>query len=263
MSLDRRAFLGLGVAAAALRLLPPGAGPAPHAALHLYTKPLLRPRHAAIVAGALQQRAAAHTSGWENKGGKPVLAIGPVKGHAAHWHGDTLVKDMDRVWPFVAVLEYDGAGKPVAFLDCFRRARGSAANWILDPGTDYANHINKEVVHAQAGSLSLMAVPDTPTGDVIQAQEFCVRARVDWGDGAVVRGWWFWFDAPVAKTAKEWRCVATPLVDWRVVKVTAKAGVVETAPLGNRARELAVWGTDTVFTFPEMPAGLDPGRGRG
>jgi len=63
MTCSRRAFLGAGAAFATQRLLLPGGGPAQHAALHLYTKPLFRPRHAAIVAAALQRRSEAHTSG--------------------------------------------------------------------------------------------------------------------------------------------------------------------------------------------------------
>ena len=126
MSLDRRQFLSSGLTLLATPLRWWTASTAhPHAALYLYTRPLFRQRHAAIVHQALVRRAAVHTSGWEKRGGKPVLAVGPVNRNAGFWHGEKLVKNIPRTWPFVAVLEYDRTGKPEAFIDWFRRAKGN------------------------------------------------------------------------------------------------------------------------------------------
>lgn len=76
---------------------------------------------------ALLRRAEVHTSGWQEKNGKPVVAVGPVREGAAHWHRDEKVKPMPAAWPFAAVLEYDGEGKPEAYVDWFRRAKDSGS----------------------------------------------------------------------------------------------------------------------------------------
>lgn len=260
--IDRRQFLFGASALLALPLLPQTH---PHATLYLYTRPLLRPRHTTIVQQALQRRYEAHTSGWQKHDGKPVLAIGPVGRSAGFWHRDELVKDIARTWPFVAVLEYDGDGKPEAFVDWFRRPRSSRSDdgWLLDPGVDYANHINAEVVTGQDAKWCYLAVPDTPTGDHVGNSEFVIRARVRWADGHEARlGWWIWFEAPKTRGTDDWFVEQTPLCDWRVARSTPKLGAVDVGDLDDPQRQLAVWGSDRVFTFPPMPAGLTPGRGR-
>lgn len=262
MTLDRRQLL----ASAALLVARPAAAAPRHAALYLYTRPLLRPRHAEVVRLALQRRADAHTSGWERRDGKPVLAVGPVRNGAAHWRGETLIKPMPRAWPFAAVLEYDGSGKPLAFVDWFRRARGnqSPGAWMLDPNLGYVDHINAEVVCHRDERFSYLALVDTPTGSHVGGSELVIRARVDWADGASVRkGWWVWFDSPDDQRVEAWTAPQVPLVDWRVTRETPSLGIAATAPVDDRERELAPWGTDTVFRFPAMPPGLQPCRGDG
>ena len=101
----RRAVLAAGLGALALRSPFAPASPPPHAELVLYTRPLLRPRHARLVQQALERRAAAHTSGFAVRDGKRVIEIGPVNDNAALWHGAELVKTIARTWPFVAVLD--------------------------------------------------------------------------------------------------------------------------------------------------------------
>lgn len=264
MTLDRRQFLSSGMAILAMPLSPRAWSP-PHAALYLYTRPAFRPRHAGIVQRALEQRAAEHTSGWQKRNGKPVLAVGPVNRNAGFWHGDRLVKNIPRTWPFVAVFEYQGRGQPEAHIDWFRRARGnrSPGAWFLDPGIDYVDHINREMVNQHGARWSYMAVPDTPTGGYVGTAEFAIRARVRWADGRRAQsGWWLWFDAPKGRSVDDWQVVQTPLVDWLVTKSTPRLGAVETAAVDDPDRELAVWGTNTVFQFPEMPEGLTAGRGR-
>ena len=61
--------------------------------------------------------------------------------------------------------------------------------------------------------------------------------------------------------AADWKVEQIPLVDWLVSKSTPKLGAVQTAAVANPDRELAVWGTDRVFRFPEMLPGLTPGLG--
>ncbi|MEZ5965835.1 MAG: hypothetical protein R3F56_18510 [Planctomycetota bacterium] len=245
-------------------------GPPPpprHAALHLYTRPLLRARHAAVVRMALAQRAAAHTSGWEQGAdGKPVLAVGPVRDRAAHWRRDQKVKPIDRAWPFAAVLEFDGSHKAVAYVDWFRRAHDSRSpdSWMLDPNLGYVEHINREVVCHRDARFHYLALVDTPTGSHVGHSDLVVRARVDWADGASARkGWWLWFEAKNDRSVTAWTAPQVPLVDWRVVRQTPKLGIVETAPVDDRERQLAPMGTSEVFEFPEMPLGLQPCRGDG
>lgn len=266
MKLDRRQFLHSGATLMASRMLPwTVLRGHPHVALHIYTRPLFRQRHAAIVQQALEQRAVAHSSGWENRNGKPVLAVGPVGRNAGYWHGQRLGKRISRTWPFVAVLEYEGTGKPRAFIDWFRRTRGSRSDdaWHLDPNRDYVNHINEEMVTSQDDRWNYIAVPDTPTGTYVGTAEFAIRARVSWADGRRAQlGWWVWFDAPRGARVTDWQVEQTPLVDWRVSESKAKLGAVETAAVADPDRELAVWGTSTVFRFPPMLPGLTPGLGR-
>jgi hypothetical protein len=268
MNLDRRQFFGAGALLLAARHVAaprfPGPRPAhPHASLYLYTLPLFRPRHQAIVQAALHKRADNHTSGWLKEAGKPVLAVGPVGENAGFWHGQKLVKNIYRTWPFVAVLEYDGNGKPEAFIDWFRRPRGSSTpdGWLRDPGIDYADHINKEMVTSQDADWHYMAVPDTPTDDHVGTSEFVIRGRVRWQNGQRAQlGWWIWFDAPKGHNVTDWSVAQIPLVDWCVSKTSPKLGAVATAAVDDPDHELAVWGERTVFTFPAMPPGLQPGR---
>jgi hypothetical protein len=264
--MNRRTFLGAAAAAFALPRLPVR-GAHPHAALFLYTRPRFRPRHAAIVQQALQQRHEAHTSGWlRGRDGRPVLAVGPVNSNVGFWHGDQLVKDIRRTWPFVAVLEYDGGGKPEAVIDWFRRARDSRSpdGWLLDPGVGYEQHIDAEMVTAQDDRWCYLAVPDTPTDSHVGDSEFVIRARVRWADGSRAQlGWWIWFEAPAGRSVDDWWVEQTALVDWQVAKSTRELGATAVAPVQNADRELAVWGTDTVFRFPEVPPDMKKGRGRG
>jgi hypothetical protein len=271
MKPTRREFVaGLG-ALPLLRVVRPclglgGGEPPPHAALYVYTQPLVRERHRAIAQRALERRSAAHPSGFAEHDGKPLLAIGPVPKDAAYWHGAEKVKDVPRAWPFVAVLEYAGEGKPLAYVDWFRRAADARAadGWLADPGVDYAGHHNAQLVTGQDDRWCYLAVPDAPTGDYVGGAQFALRARVAWADGRrVQKGWWLHFDAPAGKPASAWSAAATPLVDWRVTQSKPSRGAVDVAPVDDPDRELAVLGTEEVFRFPPVPAGVTPGRGRG
>jgi hypothetical protein len=268
MTLDRRQFLaGLPLLSAwSLHRPRPGAGSAhPHAALLVYTEARFRARHATVVAKALQQRWRAHTSGWQRVDGKPRLEVGPVSESAGQWHGDELVKAIDRTWPFVVVLEYHGEGAPEAYLDCFRRPVGQKGDdgWLLDPGVGYVEHHNAQIVTAQDDRSAYLAVPDTPTGSHVGGSEYVIRARVRWADGRRAQlGWWMSFDAPKGEDVARWRANQVSLVDWRVVASTPKLGATQVAPVDDPDRELAVWGTDRVLRFPAIPPGVTPGRGR-
>ena len=183
-----------------------------------------------------------------------------------HWQHGKIEKPMDRAWPFVAVLEYEGRGKPEAFVDWFRRDRGSRSDgaWVLDPSLGYAEHINKIAVCHQDERWCYMALVDTPTGRHVGGLEIVVRGRVRWADGRrVQKGWWLWLEAPDGKGPEVWRAPSTPLVDWRVTGTTDSLGIVATAPVADPDHELAVWGTDTVFRLPDVPATVMPCRGRG
>lgn len=265
-SIDRRDWLcWLAASLAASRSsAPPGArGGPPHAALHLYTRPLLSPHHEPVVRMALAQRSRVHTSGWEQRGGKPVVALGPVQGNAGHFHGETMTSAIARAWPFAAVLEYESAGGPLAFIDWFRRSRDNRdpGGWLLDPTMGYMEHINAAVVFHKDERWSYMALVDTPTLGVLGAQEFAIRARVRWTDGRrVQKGWWTRLIAPAERDKSAWYAETTPLVDWYVDAETLGQGAVGIAAVPNPERELAVWGTGTVFRFPEIPVGMRPGR---
>ena len=118
------------------------------------------------------------------------------------------------------------------------------------------------MVTGQDARWNYMAVPDTPTSGYVGNAEFAIRARVRWEDGRRAQlGWWVWFDAPRGRSVADWKVEQIPLVDWLVSKSTPKLSAVQTAAVANPDRELAVWGTDRVFGFPEMLPGLTPGLG--
>ena len=251
-------------ATAGLAALPPRR-PHPHAALYVYTGEPVRDRHRAIVAAALQRRHAVHTSGWQDAGGKPRVALGPVNHRAGFWHGDELQKPIGRTWPFVAVLEYAPEGSPEAFLDCLRRVRGRETDdgWMLDPTVGFVAHHNAQLVTGSDQRFAYLAVPDTPTGGHVSGSEFVHRARIRWANGSTaVLGVHTVFEAPQTTTTANWRSLQLPLVDWRVAESTARLGAVAVAGCDAAAGELAVWGTTRVFRFPAVPPGLLAGRGR-
>lgn len=241
------------------------AAPHPHAALFVYAQEPVRARHRAIVDRALAKRHAAHTSGWQRDGDRPKLAIGPVNQRAGFWHGDELVKAIDRTWPFVVVLEYEPGGGPEAYLDCARRARGRAGDdgWMLDPSIGFVAHHNAQFVTGGDERFAYLAVPDTPTGGHVAGSEFLHRGRVRWADGRTASlGMVTWFDAPKAATTEDWVSLQTPLVPWRVLEQSARLGAIAVGGVADPDRELAVWGTARVFRLPEIPPGLTAGRGR-
>lgn len=262
--LDRRGFMLAG--AIALRADPFARSallPAPHAALHIYTRPRLLARHAKIVAAAIERRVAAHTSGWRRDGGAPQFMLGPVRDGAGHWKQVTWVKPIDRAWPFAAVLEYDPRGEPEAYVDWFRRADDAQADdgWMLDPGVGYVEHINAELATSRDEHLAYLGLVDTPTGGHVGGSQFVVRARVRWADQRRVQtGWWLRFEVDRGRGEVHWRVLQAPLVDWRVTKTHPKLGIVATAPVADPDRELAVWASERVFRFPAMPVGLTAGR---
>ncbi|MCU0867105.1 MAG: hypothetical protein MUC36_25255 [Planctomycetes bacterium] len=261
----RAAIGGPAGAASAARVATPPHPPHPHAALYVYTDEPVRERHRAIVAAALQKRHAAHTSGWQDTGGKPKIALGPVNQRAAHWHGDEFIKPIGRVWPFVAVLEYAPDGAPEAFLDCLRRVRGRETDdgWMLDPTVGFVAHHNAQLVTGSDDRFMYLAVPDTPTGGHVSGSEFVHRGRIRWANGATALvGMHTVFEAPQAGTTSGWRSVQLPLVDWFVTEQTPRLGAVAVGGCELATGELAVWGTGRVFRFPAVPAGLLAGRGR-
>lgn len=255
-----------------LALPPVGSGeperstaPHPHAALFVYTQEPVRERHRAIVAAALAKRHAAHTSGWQRQGDGPKLAIGPVNQRAGFWHREELVKAIDRTWPFVVVLEYEPNGRPEAYLDCARRARGRADDdgWMLDPSIGFVEHHNAQFVTGGDERFAYLAVPDTPTGGHVAGSEFLHRGRVRWADGSAASlGVVTWFDAPKAATTDDWHSVQMPLVPWRVLDSSPRLGAVAVGGVADPDRELAAWGTTRVLRLPEIPPGLTAGRGR-
>jgi hypothetical protein len=234
-----------------------------HAALYVYTRSLVRPRHEAVVAKAIAQRVQAHTSGWGQQDGTPLQRLGPAKG-AGHWKGSRLIKEIWAAWPFAAVLEYSPDDNPKAWIDWLRRRRGAAADsWFYDPPGIYADHINAETVCDADDRWCYMAVVDTPTGSVIGTNEFLVRGRVSRDQSSTaVRGWWVRFETPADQAAEEWTEDLTPLVDWRVDRMQRERGVEATARLDEPTHQLAVWGTRTVFELPSVPAGVRPCGGR-
>jgi hypothetical protein len=56
--------------------------------------------------------------------------------------------------------------------------------------------------------------------------------------------------------------VQLPHVDGRVVDTTPSLGAVGVGAIDDPERELAVWGTERVFRFPEIPPGLTAAHGR-
>jgi len=256
VSCDRRRFL----AVAGSGLLLPGSliPPPPRLAVYVYTRPLIRPRHRQVVADALARRKEAHTSGWANDGGRPRVAIGPVQRGAAHWRGDRHIKNMGRAWPFVVVVEYPRAGGPQVWLDWFRRAVSQRGDdgWILDPSIGYVEHMNAQIACGGDDTTGLLACADTPTGDVVGGQEFALRARGRWADGAVhAAGWWMWFVAPPRVDTDDWFVERHPLSLRRVVDRERRTAAVE-----DPDRELAVKNTPRVFRFPRVPDGVVPCR---
>lgn len=267
---DRRTFLlsGLGLAIASeLRTprAPGGPRAAPrHAAITVYTRPCIRPRHRTIVAKALEMRRDAHTSGWKlGPNEQPVLEVGPVTTGAALFHGTKSTGQIARTWPFVVVLEYDARGGPSAFVDWFRRADDStgAKGWQLDPDAlHYVEHMNKELAVDRSGDLGLIALCDTPTGNHVGGSQWVVRGRVDWADGMQVRkGWWLDFDAP-ATPPDQWRVHQVPLVGWQVRTERAPDGIVATQAVADPLRQLAPLASKDLFTLPDPPPGVTAGR---
>ncbi|MCB9879279.1 MAG: hypothetical protein H6835_16915 [Planctomycetes bacterium] len=58
-----------------------------------------------------------------------------------------------------------------------------------------------------------------------------------------------------------WCVSQVPLVDWLTDDATQARGARRVVAVDDLERELAVFGTDTVFRFPEVPAGLFAGLG--
>jgi hypothetical protein len=235
---------------------------APHVALYIYTRPFVRARHRNVIQKALARRAEAHTSGWRIEKGKPVIALGPVSGSGVrHWRKDKVVTSTGKAWPFAAVLEYEPTAGNQAFLDWFRRKRGSkdVGAWFLDPPGTYVMHINAETVCDQDSRYCYMAVVDTPTGDAITSNEFAVRGRVvDAKGNATRRGWWVRFGTSRRRSSRDWAAKLVPLVDWRIDGTQRGGGATTSARMKLPSRELAVWGTKTVFRFPSIPGGIRP-----
>ncbi len=231
--------------------------PSSRAALYLYTRPFVRPRHRQVVAKAIEQRASAHESGWQIRKRKPALKLGPVK-RAAHWKGKRIVKPVPAAWPFAAVLEFEGHGE--ALIDWTRRRRDSkdGGAWFLDPASTYVEHINAEVVCEHDGDRSYLAVVDTPTGEVMGSNEFLIRGRVTRPDGTTDRvGWWVWFDTPRNRRTERWNEQLRPLVDWRLSK--ARPGLAPwSVALDRESRTIAALGSKSVFTLPKVPNGMEP-----
>lgn len=254
MSLDRREFLA---AAGTLCAVPAGLAPPPRLSVFVYTRPLIRARHRQVVADALEKRHEAHTSGWGNDRGRPHVAIGPVQRGAAHWRGDERIKNMDRAWPFVVVVEFPRAGGPQVWLDWFRRASSQHRRedgWLLDPGVGYAQHMNAQIVSGGDATTGLLACADTPTGTIVGGQEFALRARAQWADGSYhAAGWWMWFEAPKRVAVEDWFVERYPLSLRRRVD-----GGRRTADVEDPESELAVHNTERVFRFPRIPVGVRP-----
>lgn len=236
----------------------------PHLAVYVYTREPIRERHREVVDKALQRRRDAHTSGWRNADGAPELRVGPVNRGARFWHGDEAGKNIARAWPMVVVLEYERIGQPTAYLDCFRRVSGrnDGDGWLLDPTVDFVGHHNAQYATAFDERFGYLAVPDTPTGGHVGGSEFVHRGRVRWADGSVgVVGTWTAMEAPRSRNVEPWRAVQVPLVDWLADDSTSTLGARRIVAIRDLERELAVFGTDTVFRFPEIPPGLFAGRG--
>jgi hypothetical protein len=252
--------------------------------LYVYTSPAVRPRHAEVVRRALERRAEVHSSGFAEEDGAPRLALGPVRERVFHWRWRDGVWDrntsMPVAWPFVAVLEYDGRGQPRAWIDWFRRPKGSrdGGAWTKDPADQrYARHIGDAYATAHDQRFAYLAIVDTPTGGVVFGNEWVVRARVQWGDEADrVRGGnergdpdgvqqragiHIWFERRGADV-DDWAAVQNPLVGWVPRPGPGRRGDASgSSPVERPFEQLAVIGTTTVFTLPPIPDDVPPARG--
>lgn len=237
----------------------------PQAAMFVYVRDPVRPRHRRVVAAALAARAASLTSAFRTVDNAPQIALGPVERGANFWKRGRLGKPIDHAWPFVVVLEYELAGGPQAFVDCFRRATGSRhdGGWMLDPNVDFVVHHNQQLATDQDDRFGYVAIPDTPTGTHVGGSEFVHRGRVQWADGRVARlGVWTQLEVLRQRPEAEWAAQHRWLVDWRVTARSAAGGATGCGPLARPDRELAIWGTSRVLDLPEVPAGVRAGTGR-
>lgn len=249
---------------------PPGGEPAvrpthPRAAMFVYVREPVLPRHRRVVDAALAARASSLTSAFRTVDNAPQVALGPVERGANFWKRGRLGKPIDHAWPFVVVLEYELAGGPQAFVDCFRRATGSRhdGGWMLDPNVDFVAHHNAQLATDQDERFGYVAIPDTPTGTHVGGSEFVHRGRVQWADGCVARlGVWTQLEPLRQRPEAEWAAQHRWLVDWRVTARSAAAGATGCGPLLRPERELAIWGTSRVLDLPEVPAGVRAGTGR-
>ena len=249
---------------------PPGDPPAPRpthpsASMYVYVREPVRPRHRRVVDAALAARAASLTSAFRTVDNAPQIALGPVERGANFWKRGRLGKPIDHAWPFVVVLEYELAGGPQAFVDCFRRATGSRhdGGWMLDPNVDFVAHHDKQLATDQDDRFGYVAIPDTPTGTHVGGSEFVHRGRVQWADGRVARlGVWTLLEPQHQRPEAQWAAQHRWLVDWRVTARSAAAGATGCGPLDRPDRELAIWGTSRVLDLPEVPVGVRAGAGR-
>jgi hypothetical protein len=249
---------------------PRGDGPTerpthPRASMFVYVREPVLPRHRRVVDAALAARAASLTSAFRTVDGAPKVALGPVERGANFWKRGRLGKPIDHAWPFVVVLEYELAGGPQAFLDCFRRATGSRhdGGWMLDPNVGYVEHHNQQLATDQDERFGYVAIPDTPTGTHVGGSEFVHRGRVRWADGRVAcLGVWTQLEPLRQRAEAEWEAQHRWLVDWRVTARSAAAGATGCGPLQRPERELAIWGTSRVLDLPEVPVGVRAGTGR-
>lgn len=249
---------------------PRGDGPAerpthPRAAMFVYVRDPVLPRHRRVVDAALAARAASLTSAFRTVDNAPQVALGPVERGANFWKRGRLGKPIDHAWPFVVVLEYELAGGPQAFVDCFRRATGSRhdGGWLLDPNVGYVEHHNLQLATEQDERFGYVAIPDTPTGTHVGGSEFVHRGRVQWADGRVAHlGVWTQLEPLRQRDEVEWEAQHRWLVDWRVTSRSASAGATDCGPLARPERELAIWGTPRVLDLPEVPMGVRAGTGR-
>lgn len=249
---------------------PRGDGPTerpthPRAAMFVYVREPVLPRHRRVVDAALAARAASLTSAFRTVDNAPKVALGPVERGANFWKRGRLGKPIDHAWPFVVVLEYELAGGPQAFVDCFRRATGSRhdGGWMLDPNVGYVEHHNLQLATDRDERFGYVAVPDTPTGTHVGGSEFVHRGCVQWADGRVARlGVWTQLEPLRQRPEAQWEAQHRWLVDWRVTARSAAAGASGCGPLARPERELAIWGTSRVLDLPEVPVGVRAGAGR-
>lgn len=81
------------------------------------------------------------------------------------------------------------------------------SSWSKDPADQrYARFLGDEMVCDHDERFSYLALADTPTGDVTAGNEWLIRGRVAWQDGAVVRrtGWWLRFDDTQRPDPSDW-----------------------------------------------------------